>query len=101
MGRERERERERERVCVLMCASWLCGVIASACFQVLDRLADGMVFGALRPCPECGGQLLIRSHCYQCTGNMSAWSKCAYTTSDPQRAKWVIPQELRDDVPFL
>ena len=25
--------------------------------QMLDRCSDGMAFGALRPCPECGGQL--------------------------------------------
>ena len=28
--------------------------------RVLDRLADCMVFGALAPCKECGGQLVYR-----------------------------------------
>ena len=64
--------------------------------QLLDCCADGMVFGALKPCPQCGGQLLLRSHCYQCTGNISAWTKCTYTTDDPDREKWVIPEELMD-----
>ena len=68
--------------------------------QMLHRCADGMVFGALKPCPQCGGQLQIRSHCYQCTGNISAWTKCTHTTDDPDRGEWVIPEDLLD-IPFL
>lgn len=68
--------------------------------QMLHHCADGMVFGALKPCPQCGGQLQIRSHCYQCTGNISAWTKCTHTTDDPDRGEWVIPEDLLD-IPFL
>ncbi|MCG8621470.1 MAG: hypothetical protein MJE68_05635 [Proteobacteria bacterium] len=56
-----------------------------------------MAFGALQPCPKCGGQLILRSHCYQCTGNMSAWSKCAHSTDDPDRGPWVIPESLKEE----
>ncbi len=59
-----------------------------------------MAFGALRPCSECEGQLTLRSHCYQCTGNLTAWSKCTHTSTQPDRGKWVVPEDLLD-IPFL
>ena len=75
--------------------------VSSLFLQILDRLADGMAFGALKPCTTCGGQLIIRSHCYQCSGNMSAWSKCTYTSTDPDRGAWVVPKEMKEEIPFL
>ena len=62
-------------------------------FQMLDRLGDIMTFGALIPCHECdGGQLDYRSGVgYQCTGDMSEWTKCQYNTRDPGRKPFVIP----------
>ncbi|XP_064402675.1 poly [ADP-ribose] polymerase 1-like isoform X3 [Halichondria panicea] len=69
--------------------------------NLLDRCASGMVFGALQPCSVCeSGQLVARSHTYQCTGNMSAWTKCINTTDDPSRTKWIIPESLKE-IPFL
>ena len=65
-------------------------------FQMLDLCADGMAFGALSPCPDCSGQLTIRSHCYQCTGNISGWTKCTYTTTEPSRGKWTFPEDFMD-----
>ena len=49
-------------------------------FQILDRLSDAMMFGALKKCPECeDGQLVFRSGVgYQCTGDVSEWTKCQY-----------------------
>ena len=72
----------------------------SSCVQVLDQCADGMVFGALKPCSDCGGQLVAHTHRYQCTGNISAWTKCTFATTEPERQKWVIPDDFLE-VPFL
>ena len=61
---------------------------------MLDRLGDIMTFGALEPCTECdNGQLVYRSGVgYQCTGNISEWTRCQYKTNDPQRKPFVVPK---------
>ncbi|XP_045493688.1 poly [ADP-ribose] polymerase-like [Colias croceus] len=60
--------------------------------ECLDHLADIMAFGALQPCPECKqGQLILDTFHYKCTGNISEWTKCIYTTTNPKRAKMVVP----------
>ncbi|KAG5567452.1 hypothetical protein RHGRI_002863 [Rhododendron griersonianum] len=60
-----------------------------------DRCADGMLFGALRRCPHCSGNLSYSGGMYRCHGFLSEWSKCAYSTSEPERVKgkWKIPAE--------
>ncbi|XAR61125.1 NAD(+) ADP-ribosyltransferase [Bertholletia excelsa] len=60
-----------------------------------DRCADGMLFGALKPCPLCGGQLHYSGGMYKCHGYLSAWSKCSYATAEPEhiKGKWKIPAE--------
>eukprot|EP00731_Ephydatia_muelleri_P028216 Em0019g1089a len=68
--------------------------------KVLDYCADGMVFGALKPCPKCKGQLEASSPCYECTGNISAWTSCTYKTLAPERDEWVISDDLKS-IPFL
>uniref|UniRef100_UPI00358E437B poly [ADP-ribose] polymerase 1 n=1 Tax=Myxine glutinosa TaxID=7769 RepID=UPI00358E437B len=63
---------------------------------ILERLADGMLFGGLLPCEECKqGQLVSESDAYHCTGNISAWTKCQAKTKTPERKPWVIPKELQ------
>ena len=67
-------------------------------FQILDRTADCMVFGALKPCPECQGQLVVSAGTgYHCTGNVTAWTKCQHKSLFAKRGKWKIPEELQDD----
>ncbi|XP_018423552.1 PREDICTED: poly [ADP-ribose] polymerase 1 [Nanorana parkeri] len=44
--------------------------------NILDRVSDGMAFGALLPCEECQGQLVFKTDAYYCTGDISAWTKC-------------------------
>ncbi|KAL5561852.1 hypothetical protein UlMin_031599 [Ulmus minor] len=60
-----------------------------------DRCADGMMFGALGKCPLCSGSLRYSAGTYQCDGYLSAWSKCSYTTREPERlkAEWKIPED--------
>jgi len=70
--------------------------------NILDRCADGLLFGALEACPECKQiRLTYRKEGYVCTGDMSAWTKCIYTTLDPKRRPWKIPAELKECSTFL
>ncbi|CAL9164864.1 poly [ADP-ribose] polymerase 1-like isoform X1 [Musa acuminata AAA Group] len=64
-------------------------------YDLRDRCADGMLFGALGTCPICSGSLCYSGGQYRCHGYLSAWSKCSYTTTEPVRlkAKWKIPKE--------
>ncbi|KAG8389232.1 hypothetical protein BUALT_Bualt02G0207400 [Buddleja alternifolia] len=64
-----------------------------------ERCADGMFFGALAKCPMCSGWLRYSSGMYRCCGYVSEWSKCSYSTTEPQRVKgkWKIPEETSND----
>uniref|UniRef100_A0A9I9DUL3 Poly [ADP-ribose] polymerase n=1 Tax=Cucumis melo TaxID=3656 RepID=A0A9I9DUL3_CUCME len=57
--------------------------------------ADGMMFGALAKCPICFGSLHYSRGMYRCHGYQSAWTKCSYSTCEPQRlrGKWKVPEE--------
>ncbi|XP_020837799.1 poly [ADP-ribose] polymerase 1 isoform X1 [Phascolarctos cinereus] len=63
---------------------------------ILDRVADGMAFGALLPCEECKGQFVFKSDAYYCTGDITAWTKCVAKTQTPSRQEWIIPKEFRE-----
>lgn len=60
--------------------------------QILDRVSDGMAFGALLPCEECQGQVVFKTDAYYCTGDISAWTKCVAKTQTPSRKDWVTPK---------
>uniref|UniRef100_A0ACD5TFQ5 Uncharacterized protein n=1 Tax=Avena sativa TaxID=4498 RepID=A0ACD5TFQ5_AVESA len=66
--------------------------------DLLERCADGMLFGALGPCPVCTSCLYYYGGHYQCNGYVSEWSKCTYTTTQPVRIKkkWNIPDETKN-----
>lgn len=68
--------------------------------NILDRVSDGMAFGALLPCEECQGQLVFKTDAYYCTGDISAWTKCVAKTQIPNRKDWVTPKEFHE-VPYL
>ncbi|KAE8600352.1 hypothetical protein XENTR_v10013202 [Xenopus tropicalis] len=68
--------------------------------NILDRVSDGMAFGALLPCEECSGQFVFKSDAYYCTGDLSAWTKCVAKTQTPNRKDWVTPKEFHE-VPYL
>jgi hypothetical protein len=54
-----------------------------------------MYFGALGKCPICGGGLECFDGRYMCLGHISAWSKCTFSTTNPERlkGKWKTPQK--------
>ncbi|XP_039604229.1 poly [ADP-ribose] polymerase 1 [Polypterus senegalus] len=65
---------------------------------ILDRVSDGMAFGALQPCEQCQGQLVFKSDGYYCSGNITAWTKCVFKTQIPNRKEWIIPKEFHEVV---
>ncbi|KAM3962867.1 poly-(ADP-ribose) polymerase [Aphomia sociella] len=66
-----------------------------------ECLADCMAFGALEPCPECkNGQLVLDTYGYKCTGHISDWTKCSYTTQDPKRKPLNIPSAYKKNPAF-
>ncbi|XP_063839454.1 poly [ADP-ribose] polymerase [Ostrinia nubilalis] len=65
--------------------------------ECLDRLADCMAFGALEACPECReGQLVLETYGYKCTGSVSEWTKCTYTTQNPKRKPMIVPSAYKE-----
>ncbi|XP_035550505.1 poly [ADP-ribose] polymerase 1 isoform X2 [Juglans regia] len=60
-----------------------------------ERCADAMMFGALSSCPICAGSVRYSGGLYRCHGFLSAWSKCSYSTREPERlkGKWKVPEE--------
>ncbi|KAK7336847.1 hypothetical protein VNO77_17397 [Canavalia gladiata] len=63
-----------------------------------DRCADGMMYGGLGQCPICSGFLRYSGGMYRCSGYISEWSKCSYSTREPKRiqGKWKIPEETNN-----
>ena len=57
-----------------------------------------MMFGALDLCPICSGFLRYSGGMYRCHGYISEWSKCSYSTCEPNRieGKWKIPEETNN-----
>ncbi|XP_050237867.1 poly [ADP-ribose] polymerase 1 [Mercurialis annua] len=64
-----------------------------------DRCADGMMFGALGLCSLCSGFLRYSGGTYKCTGFLSEWSKCSFSTREPERlkGKWKVPEDTDNE----
>lgn len=74
--------------------------LAGSEYDLRERCADGMLFGALGSCPVCSGSSLHYSGGqYHCRGHVSAWSKCSYSTTEPVRIqqRWKIPEETTNE----
>ncbi|XP_059610160.1 poly [ADP-ribose] polymerase [Phlebotomus argentipes] len=61
---------------------------------VKNLVCDILVFGALKRCKECGGQLMFNDNGYKCTGNISEWAKCEHMEKEPERFKAKIPKGI-------
>eukprot|EP00760_Papus_ankaliazontas_P030366 PhM_4_TR4793/c0_g1_i1/m.47729/K10798/PARP; poly [ADP-ribose] polymerase len=72
--------------------------------NMLDRAADGMVFGALPKCGVCpDGDLRITHGQYVCTGAVDEFTRCTNVLKedDVERDAWEVPEDLRSDYTFL
>lgn len=69
--------------------------------ECLNRVADIMTFGALKPCSECKqGQYVLDTYGYKCTGNISEWSKCQNVTQKPERVAFIVPAAYKKEPEF-
>jgi hypothetical protein len=61
-----------------------------------DLTADGMLFGALSSCAECGNAAwVLKSDGYHCQGDVSAYAPCLVVTHDPPRKPWKLSKNYR------
>ena len=60
-----------------------------------------MAFGVLEHCPECGGLLVFGYTSYRCTGDVTEWTKCSYTTTLPTRKLFDIPNDIKTEYDAL
>lgn len=72
-------------------------------FQMVERIADCMTFGALRRCEKCkNGQLTYASGIgYKCNGDATEWVKCDNIVLEPPRKAFKGPPDMLDHYPFL
>jgi len=59
--------------------------------ELLEKVADGVLFGALPRCPKCsGGRLKVMGNMYTCPGFMEddAFQDCDFTSMDIKRTPW-------------
>ncbi|KAL3701277.1 hypothetical protein R1sor_019299 [Riccia sorocarpa] len=71
--------------------------------ELQDRCVDGMLFGATGKCPMCSSPIEYRDGQYKCRGFLMAWSKCTFTTREPERktGRWKIPKDVLEENEFL
>jgi len=69
--------------------------------QILERVAEGMLFGRLMPCEECEGQLVAQVNSYKCSGFISGWTACTNAPIKASRAPWIISKKLCSKYTFL
>jgi len=73
--------------------------------RVIHKVADGMLYGVVGPCPECKtvGSLRYTGFDFVCkTGWLSAFTRCEFKgTKGVQRYKWKIPTDLKKKHDFL
>eukprot|EP01043_Picozoa_sp_COSAG02_P001315 COSAG02_NODE_28_length_51367_cov_70.053932_3_plen_303_part_00 len=61
-----------------------------------DLVADGMLFGSLSSCVECGNASWnMKSDGYHCQGDVSAYAPCLVVTHNPPRKPWKISKNYR------
>jgi hypothetical protein len=62
-----------------------------------DLVADGMLFGALGNCAECGSaaSFVLKSDGYHCQGDISAYAPCLVVTHNPARKPFKISKNYR------
>lgn len=70
-------------------------VVPTGINERLLAIGDGMTFGALPKCQECkDGRLKFNTNHYCCTGQISEWTRCSYTTREVKRSPWRFPDDF-------
>lgn len=63
---------------------------------LIDRIADGELFGALTKCKICEHQLVKEEGVIRCKGHISEFTRCSFETTEIEvieRVKWEYPDE--------
>lgn len=76
-------------------------VIAEGVDACLLRVCDILTFGALKPCPKCGGQYVLQKSAYVCEGNLTEWVKCLNSEVKPPRKPAKLPDDIKKQFSFL
>lgn len=68
---------------------------------LLDRCAEGMLFGAIPKCPDCKEYTLkcLNGVKYKCSGKMTTWGACAFESKKVERLPWKVPEDAT--LPYL
>ncbi|XP_057322093.1 poly [ADP-ribose] polymerase-like isoform X2 [Microplitis mediator] len=71
--------------------------------QIIEAVADQVVFGALPICFKClGFNYVFESGVgYRCMGDLTSWTKCKNVCVYPVRTKFIISNDLMQRYPFL
>ncbi|KAG8183478.1 hypothetical protein JTE90_001045 [Oedothorax gibbosus] len=76
--------------------------VSTGLARLVDHLSDCMVFGALKECPDChNARPRFLNNAYVCPGHLTEWTKCQYETRYPEREKFVVPDEFKEEFEFL
>ncbi|KAL7079628.1 hypothetical protein ACQ4LE_001093 [Meloidogyne hapla] len=71
--------------------------------RMLDKLVDMIAFGPAQPCPQCDKTLTYYTdvHAYRCSGSVTEYTRCLYTTKKPERTQFRIPSEMKKENKYL
>uniref|UniRef100_A0A915LW22 Poly [ADP-ribose] polymerase n=1 Tax=Meloidogyne javanica TaxID=6303 RepID=A0A915LW22_MELJA len=71
--------------------------------RMLDKLVDMIAFGPAQPCPQCNKTLTYYTdiHAYRCSGSVTEYTRCLYTTKKPGRTQFRIPSEMKKENKYL
>lgn len=64
--------------------------------ELIDRVADGEIFGALPKCKICNYRLYKESGMIMCNGHISEYTRCTFSTSnldEIERLEWKYPSK--------
>ncbi|CAK5033987.1 unnamed protein product [Meloidogyne enterolobii] len=71
--------------------------------RMLDKLVDMIAFGPAQPCPQCNKTLTYYTdiHAYRCSGSVTEYTRCLYTTKKPGRTQFRIPSDMKKENKYL
>ncbi|KAJ3165282.1 Poly [ADP-ribose] polymerase 1 [Geranomyces variabilis] len=68
----------------ILAANGIAGLEHKSVAELVQLLADAMVFGVAQTCPACGTNRLVPTESsYKCPAHLK-WGRCGYTTNDPE-----------------
>eukprot|EP00742_Colponemidia_sp_Colp-10_P006467 GILJ01006928.1.p1 GENE.GILJ01006928.1~~GILJ01006928.1.p1 ORF type:complete len:974 (-),score=174.50 GILJ01006928.1:174-3026(-) len=72
--------------------------------KMIDRCAEGILFGAMPKCPDCpDGDLFVHGPLVKCHGHASEWARCQYQIplTELVTVSWKFPEGFLADYKFF